>query len=175
METLTSTDIYTSDVNPDKSVNPKRNGVLWVNYKTGTIFTCQDNTKDKNVWGSSWDSIYPVGSLFITMSEIDPNVHFGGVWEKETGDKTIWLSDTGAGEELSPGLPNLVGGWGGSNGASDGWGAVRNWSGRERNKTGNWGSRGFCFNASWYNSIYKDDCNTVQPPAIRVYCWIRKA
>ncbi len=38
---------------------------------------------------------------------------------------------------------------------------------------GDWSDLGIGFNASLSNSIYKDSCNTVQPPAVTVRYYIR--
>ena len=38
---------------------------------------------------------------------------------------------------------------------------------------GSYGLSVFSFNASSYNSIYKDECNTVQPPALAVNFYIK--
>ena len=188
MGVLSNADFYTSETNPTEDVNPKAIGAVWINTKTCTQFICKDNTKNKNVWGSSWDTIYPVGSLFITVTDIDPNVHFGGKWRKETGDKTIWLSESGAGENLSAGLPNIYGEWsafteqiqygpygsGSPTGAfkyiyNQGWVNIQG-SGRpglsQVPRVG--------IDASVSSSIYGNS-STVQPKAIKVYCWIREA
>ena len=51
---------------------------------------------------------------------------------------------------------------------------AQNGSGTEGTNTAS-GSYKIEFNASRYNSIYKDGCNTVQPPAYTVYYIIKVA
>ena len=174
MGILSNDDIYTAPTNPTEDVNPKSVGALWINTETCTQFICKDNTKNKNVWMSSWDTIYPVGSLFLTMSNIDPNVHFGGKWRKEAGDRTLWLSSSDAGNYISPGLPNITGAAGvGIYGSSVGGAFYRNGSAKGLG----FGDRFTPFvrmDASLCSPIYGNS-DTVQPPAIRVYCWIREA
>ena len=46
-----STDIYNFNTIPDKHINPKTNGGLWVNYKDiKQPYVCMDNTSDNNIW-----------------------------------------------------------------------------------------------------------------------------
>lgn len=53
----------------------------------------------------------PVGSYFITETEDDPNVLFGGGWEKLTGRYVLQCSDDthAAGTTVEAGLPNITG------------------------------------------------------------------
>lgn len=41
---------YRSEENPNASVNPSKVGALWLNTKTSTLFTCEDNTLNENIW-----------------------------------------------------------------------------------------------------------------------------
>ena len=174
MGILSNNDIYTAQTNPTADVNPKTVGAMWINTETCTQFICKDNTKDKNVWSSSWDNIYPVGSVFLTMSNIDPNKHFGGKWRKEAGNRTLWLSSSNAGSYISPGLPNITGAAGVAIYGLGMWGAF--WpEGCEGNIKGGGGCDPYArMDASRCSPIYGRS-DTVQPPAIRVYCWIREA
>ena len=47
---LANNDIYTGSTNPTANVNPKTLGSLYINYNTGKMFVCKDNTLNKNVW-----------------------------------------------------------------------------------------------------------------------------
>lgn len=53
----------------------------------------------------------PVGSYFITETEDDPNILFGGGWEKLTGRYVLQCSDDShkAGTTVEAGLPNIEG------------------------------------------------------------------
>lgn len=44
------TDIYTDNVDPNATVNPKLVGSMWINNVTGEAWTCVNNTLNKNVW-----------------------------------------------------------------------------------------------------------------------------
>lgn len=59
----------------------------------------------------------PVGSYFITETEDDPNILFGGGWEKLTGRYVLQCSDDThkAGTTVEAGLPNIEGGFQGVN------------------------------------------------------------
>ena len=53
----------------------------------------------------------PIGSYFITETEDDPNVLFGGRWQKLTGRYVLQCSDDthAAGTTVEAGLPNITG------------------------------------------------------------------
>lgn len=53
----------------------------------------------------------PVGSYFITETEDDPNILFGGGWQKLTGRYVLQCSDDShkAGTTVEAGLPNITG------------------------------------------------------------------
>ena len=53
----------------------------------------------------------PVGSYFITETEDDPNILFGGGWQKLTGRYVLQCSDANhkAGTTVEAGLPNITG------------------------------------------------------------------
>lgn len=123
----------------------------------------------------------PVGSYFITETEDDPNVLFGGGWQKLTGRYVLQCSDDthAAGTTVEAGLPNITGFLGDSYGSS---GSFYNVSGAFRGrKTGKRFDRSednnpsmmeVDFNASWSNPIYGRS-DTVQPPARIVNVWKR--
>ena len=128
---------------------------------------------------------HPIGSYFITETEDDPNILFGGGWEKLTGRYVLQCSDDNhkAGTTVEAGLPNITGTatFLNSNGvdfeqypdlgAFD-WGnysyAYRT---VETNADGA-GKRDLMFDASRSNSIYGRS-DTVQPPARIVNVWKR--
>lgn len=176
MGLLSTNDVYTGSVNPDATVNPKTIGAMWVNYTTGVTFICKDNTKDKNVWENN---VYPVGSCFITIKDgVDPNKIYGGTWKLEGGDRALWSSSSDGGSYISPGLPNITGKcsfYGGNVVHYQNNGCF--YSGAPSYYRGNGsdaGASSFTFDASRSNPIYGSS-TTVQPPAIKIYLWIRTA
>lgn len=69
------------------------------------------------------DSVYPIGSIFITMDNANPKDILGfGTWERIKTGVTLWSGDgTNTGTELEAGLPNIAGyvegGYGSAGGA----------------------------------------------------------
>ena len=129
----------------------------------------------------------PVGSYFITETEDDPNVLFGGGWEKLTGRYVLQCSDANhkAGTTVEAGLPDIQGDFvlHGAEQAN----IIYNTSGAITLKQKHNSYRGptqltenpnatsggaFTFKASSYNSIYGNS-DTVQPPARIVNVWKR--
>ena len=73
----------------------------------------------------------------------------------------------------TPGLPNIIGS-GMSRVLQNGSGACYTSSGGGGLQYGLIALNSIAFNASMYNEIYGNS-ETVQPPAIRVYVWIRES
>lgn len=124
----------------------------------------------------------PVGSYFITETEDDPNVLFGGGWEKLTGRYVLQCSDDShkAGTTVQAGLPNIEGTATFLN--SDGvdqttypdkgvfyWGM---YNAAIFAGASGIGKRDLMFDASRSNPIYGGS-DTVQPPARIVNVWKR--
>lgn len=125
----------------------------------------------------------PIGSYFITETDDDPNVIFGGGWKRVKG-KILQCSDDKhpAGTDIEAGLPNITG-----------KATFLQTDGTDQNKFPDLGcfswvnynhswktsainegpaKRDLLFNASRSNPIYgKSD--TVQPPTHVVNAWIR--
>ena len=129
----------------------------------------------------------PVGSYFITETEDDPNVLFGGGWEKLMGRYVLQCSDDThvAGTTVEAGLPNIEGSislempGGGSPISSAGYKALYNdYSAKGVNGFISEGSVtrskdiSIRFDASRSNSIYGRS-DTVQPPALCLHPCIR--
>lgn len=123
----------------------------------------------------------PVGSYFLTETEDDPNVLFGGGWEKLTGRYVLQCSDDShkAGTTVEAGLPNITGFLGDSYGPSGSfWGVSGAFRARKtgkrfnRTEDTNTAPMDVDFNASWSNPIYGRS-DTVQPPARIVNVWKR--
>lgn len=126
----------------------------------------------------------PVGSYFLTETEDDPNVLFGGRWQKLTGRYVLQCSDDThkAGTTVQAGLPNIRGQatYICSDGEDDtlypDTGALY-WASHERTtmmQTINNGKakRDIVIDASRSNPIYGRS-DTVQPPARIVNVWKR--
>lgn len=130
----------------------------------------------------------PIGSYFITETDDDPNVIFGGGWKRVKG-KILQCSDDKhpAGTDIEAGLPNItgsltvVGDSSGSNWVSNthGQGAFHDEVVNSTRQyyahcvySDNSGTYRQSFDASSSNPIYgKSD--TVQPPTHVVNAWIR--
>jgi hypothetical protein len=125
----------------------------------------------------------PIGSYFITETEDDPNILFGGGWQKLTGRYVLQCSDANhkAGTTVEAGLPNIMGQATFIN--SDGidttqfpdrgalyWGNYA-YNIRMQTTSGT-GKRDLLIDASRSNSIYGRS-DTVQPPARIVNVWKR--
>lgn len=133
--------------------------------------------------------IYPVGSIYMSVSNTDPSILFGGTWVSIASGRVLMGVDSshGAGSTAEAGLPNITGTIGPSSnkyslfntdssvpssgallaGENNCWCA----SGTSNNAvyTGK-----ITFDASKSNSIYGRS-TTVQPPAFYVYMWRRTA
>lgn len=138
----------------------------------------------------------PVGSYFITETEDDPNILFGGGWQKLTGRYVLQCSDANhkAGTTVEAGLPNITGHFSATNNVclngiadkdtplvfakNDGCFSFIDGSG-ERALVANISVHGvyadkrrITFSASSSNNIYGNS-DTVQPPARIVNVWKR--
>lgn len=137
----------------------------------------------------------PVGSYFITETEDDPNVLFGGGWQKLTGRYVLQCSDDShkAGTTVQAGLPNITGQFSVTNNVclngivgentpsvftrNDGCFSFIDESGERALvnifQVGNYADdRTVSFNANKSNNIYGNS-DTVQPPARIVNVWKR--
>ena len=122
----------------------------------------------------------PIGSYFITETEDDPNILFGGGWQKLTGRYVLQCSDDThkAGTTVEAGLPDIEGTVYGVFVYSDTGTGAFSGSAKENSeaftrhepRSQQW--RTLKFKASNSNIIYgKSD--TVQPPARIVNVWKR--
>lgn len=126
----------------------------------------------------------PIGSYFITETEDDPNILFGGGWQKLTGRYVLQCSDDSheAGTTVEAGLPNIKGSagnalqtfsWSSSTSAGNGAIAASPVKPDMAGTHGNgYGGVWIDFDASKSNSIYGNS-DTVQPPARIVNVWKR--
>lgn len=143
------------------------------------------------------DIIYPVGSVYISTTTVDPKDLFGGTWEKIATGRTLWgaSADSELNTTVNSGLPNITGTydprWSDSSGggiimATQNNGAM--YTSRPSNHGYWWaavttsGKAGvntqyhtrLNFSAKNSNSIYGNS-TIVQPPAYKVYMWRRTA
>ena len=128
--------------------------------------------------------VHPVGSLWITESDDDPNVIFGGGWQKLTGRYVLQCSDDthAAGTTVQAGLTKITGmaTFVNSDGPVDDtkypdrgaffWGIINH--NYMVSGTSGHGKRDLRFDASRSNPIYGRS-DTVQPPARIVNVWKR--
>ena len=147
------------------------------------------------------DKIYPVNSIYLSISKTNPGTLFGGTWELLAGDKALWtttVAGTG-GDAVAAGLPNIGGKFfvGGNavstTESSRVGGAVR--GGGNSSISGEKGGGGGSDNRVFFNARLGDigtaktvdenttystssvygNSTTVQPPAIKVFAWKRTA
>jgi len=167
------------------------------NNVTGDVYNVLDSG-DNYVWtGTEWDRLsgtvdistaamtsivnlmYPVGSIFIGVTDSCPLATYAGTWELVSTGRVLWGSDSNhsAGSTIEPGLPNITGEIKGcesnsSHQGSSGAFTHSSTGGGEQNGNGTWVT--FNFNASRSSSIYGNS-TTVQPPAYVVNMWQRTA
>ena len=137
-------------------------------------------------------SMYPIGSIYLSVNSTNPSELFGGAWESIGSGRVLQGADDThtAGTTIEAGLPNITGTWtstwnrdvrGFNNLTCDGAfyrvtdtskpGRIMAEEGHANNSTHN----GYpCFDASKSNAIYGKS-STVQPPALAVYIWQRTA
>ena len=127
---------------------------------------------------------HPIGSYYISQNPTSPAELYGGGWEELDAGKTLWTiatTETGAGETIEAGLPNItgetslsnsVGGFEHPQAISGAFraGTTKNYSWNTVQAT----SYALKLDASKNGTdpIYGKS-TTVQPPAIKVYMWKR--
>lgn len=126
---------------------------------------------------SSLQSVYPVGSIYIGVTDTCPIANLFGTWEKVSEGRVLQGADSSheVDTTIEAGLPNITGWFG--NGESDGsYGGAFYWNGTQSGNTQTGGSTDSkcSFDASRSSSIYGKS-NTVQPPAYLVNIWKRTA
>lgn len=126
---------------------------------------------------SSLQSVYPVGSIYIGVTETCPIANLFGTWEKVSEGRVLQGADSshGVGTTIEAGLPNITGTFGGSAYGATVGGAFSDIGGRSSYERSGGGSNCIVdFNASRSSSIYGKS-STVQPPAYVVNIWKRTA
>lgn len=126
---------------------------------------------------SNLQSIYPVGSIYIGVTETCPIANLFGTWEKVSSGRVLQGADSShnPGTTIEAGLPNITGGPIRCMYDTAGGGALYT-DGVHKHSTDGNGSYNydFYFNASRSSSIYGKS-STVQPPAYVVNIWKRTA
>lgn len=130
---------------------------------------------------SSLQSVYPVGSIYIGVTETCPIANLFGTWEKVSEGRVLQGSDDThkAGTTIEAGLPNITGSLNASNmypfgSASGAFSSLTSAGGYTGANSGAGGYHNANFNAENSNPIYGAS-DTVQPPAFVVNIWRRVA
>ena len=147
------------------------------------------------------DKIYPVGAIYLSLSNTDPSTFLGGTWELLPEGKALWTTTTEGtgGDTIAAGLPNIGGKFyvgGNSVSTSESsrvGGAIR--GGGNSNINGEKGGGGGSDNRVYFNARLGDigtatsvndnttyttssvygNSTTVQPPAVKIFAWKRTA
>jgi hypothetical protein len=128
---------------------------------------------------SNLQAVYPVGSLYIGVTETCPIANLFGTWEK-VSEGLCLQGATGSqvpGNTLEAALPNIKASVFTDRSrfySASGAFYITNTATEERGGIGS-GNGTLNFDASRSSSVYKDDCDTVQPPAYLVNVWKRTA
>lgn len=158
------------------------------NTKIGTVDTSKNNPVQemtvKTLFDYMWKKIYPVGSIYTTITTDNPATLFGGTWVHLGENRVLWNVSEGssAGSTLGAQLPNIKGTartrvpteyynqtrWSGALGTF--YSNAVNLDGEDGTRKDQTGE--IYFNASKSNSIYTDN-GTVRPPAYTVHFWRR--
>ena len=121
--------------------------------------------------------IYPVGSIYMSVSNTDPSILFGGTWVSIASGRCLMGVDAshGAGTTAEAGLPNITGTFvSGSWLAEEVTGAFYDTGTTLTRDNGTDARRVVGIDASLSSSVYGNS-DTVQPPAFYVYMWRRTA
>lgn len=133
------------------------------------------------------DAIYPIGSIYLSINNINPQTFFGGEWTLLPEGYALWTTSSNGGETIPAGLPNITGRFS-INGSSQSdiyeqeafysIGDIVSSSGSHLGMTGvSWQTtaRSYYFDASVKGTTLYGKSDTVQPPAIRIYAWRRES
>ena len=119
--------------------------------------------------------IYPVGSIYISVNNVNPKTLFGGEWEMLPAGYALWTATSSAGSTIAAGLPNITGSMDDAMNTAVKGAFSYTANGNSWCRSGTSYTFGvISFDASKSNAIYGNS-STVQPPAYRVYVWKRKS
>lgn len=146
----------------------------------------EESVRFKPTGGGSFNplSVYPVGSIYLSVNSTNPSELFGGgTWQSIGSGRVLQGADDthAAGSTIEAGLPNITGEiyryYGESSITSAAVsGAFAATNGMTKTLSGNWQNtnNALSFDASRSSSVYGRS-NTVQPPAFVVNIWVRVA
>lgn len=149
----------------------------WVCYITddGGLYFEDRITYLEELIEAKFQRTYPVGSIFLTVNNSSPEdlLEFGK-WRKVSEGKCIWGANTvhHAGESIEAGIPNFklhIGYTGTEGNANPNGGAESGGRNFPRYSDGEDKE----IDLSSVSSVYKDNFDTVQPPAFCVNIWQR--
>ena len=146
---------------------------------------------DDNIYPVIAGILYPVGSVYISINNVNPATYWGGTWQKIGEGRTLMgaSTDSQLGTTVDSGLPNITANiytrttqYNGSEFIYAGGGVTHSrltYGGdvvtQTNNPSGNNNNyHNYQLDASRVNSIYGSS-NIVQPPAVYVYFWVRTA
>lgn len=149
---------------------------------SGKILTTDGSTTSWASVSTIFQSLYPVGSIYIGTQSTCPLASMFGTWELVAANKALWTGDgTNGNTTKSAGLPNISGSVAsgamcyGSNNPTTSGAFTAGTSNNLNFEGGNvHHARTLNFSANKSNSIYGNS-TTVQPPAYVVNVWRRTA
>jgi hypothetical protein len=160
----------------DEKVTETSSKIYMNNASLESQIASQALTFNENIT-SIIQKIYPVGSIYIGVTDTCPIAELFGTWEKVSSGRVLQGTSGSqkAGNTVEAGLPNITGGLIRTDYEQVPGGALYQDGGRVRftDGTGNYGIN-VGFDASRSNAIYGRS-NTVQPPAYLVNIWRRVA
>ena len=147
---------------------------------------------DNNIYPVIAGILYPVGSVYISINNVNPATYWGGTWQKIGEGRTLMgaTSDSQLGTTVNSGLPDIQASarmrsssyntgqniW--SNGGTNAFTITGQGNSTTADVLGQTNPASkmtqIDFKASSYNSIYGSS-SIVQPPAVYVYFWVRTA
>ena len=155
---------FHTDGNPNTDFNVRllaEGSALFLNAPGGLIINGQH--------------LHPIGSLYLSVSEVSPSALLGGTWEQLSEGRALWTTTTAGqgGATINAGLPNITGYTKMGCQVDACSGAIYSSNTRSDGRTGSSATaHSMYFDASRSNGIYGAS-STVQPPAIKVYVWKR--